>query len=213
MLTTTVFQSIGQTSHLPHPTKSSIRADFKIPNVYGNKVFNSYMEGLADMNVSYQRSIGDIFVYGLGFQYTIIRTDRFYTDASGFANFASPYLRVGLEKFENDMVHWEVTLKGGYVFKQFNSDFIEVDPDLSAYQGEAFSLTPQVGLSLIADDYLTFGLFLSYQFIFAEFSETYIGEDATGIGFTDQDYNRPYQIFAVGLGFTYYLGGKKGGFR
>jgi hypothetical protein len=195
--------TIGQ--QVKHPAKGSIKSDFKIPNGLGNRVFRDHIDGLADMNLSYQRSIADFFTYGVGFQYSILRVDRFFSGFDGMAYFATPYLRLGLEKFENDILHWEITIKAGATDSRFNSEYCRAIPDASPHQATAFTLIPQVGLSLLADENLSFGVYLSYQFIFDEFHESFICADATGYGYEARDYNRPYQIFSVGLGFTYYL--------
>lgn len=193
----------------PTPHHSVIKADFKLPTPVGNKVFKGVLNGVTDLDFSYNYRLVNDLAFGLGMKYGFwdIDVNAFPSDkVNGSHKIINPFVSVSKVFRQNEMFFIETELKVGYNTFTTNSSYNAVG---FQYKQNGINFEPKIGLYLqTPSELLSFGLTFNYNYINAGFSEKNLGVDkipgfAAGAGADKSHY------FSVGFGFYTFLPNKE----
>ena len=191
-----VHTSNAQTDDGEHP--HIFMMDFKLPSPTTNRSFRNYMNGVGDFNGTYMYRMENGLCLGGGFKYmfTEVHSAAFQTTTVGKLEIFNPFLKLGKRTAIGDRVFMEYSVKSGYDFVMTSANTC---PD--NYIQQTFNIEPQAGIYMYSNENLAFGVTMSYNFLFFEFTPDNLCLDyfpgavaESSMGFS--------QIFAVGLGFS-----------
>ena len=101
-----------------------------------------------------------------------------------------------MRKTLTEKTYLEISVISGYNFLNTKSNQCT-----SVYKQEAMNLMPQISYYLISSEFLSFGIILSYNYIWSEFTPANICMDSfPGVAPSNSIGNS--QVFGVGFGFS-----------
>jgi hypothetical protein len=191
--------------------RHSIKADFKLPTPLANFAFTKTVNGIADIAASWQYPVLRFIYLGAGYRYTYWEISDLQGNdkLAASTQFHSPYAVVGYERFASPIFSYSFALKAGYSFMEFYSNtFPSVNGKSKGPGQQAFWFSPEFTLGLMANDNLNFSMNVSYSLFTEEYTAADVGLTSFS-GLAASDSEGFYQVFAIGFGFTVYLGGEK----
>jgi hypothetical protein len=188
---------------------TSFKMDFKLPNTMSNRAFDQVVDGISDVNISYQFPLYKNLTLGFGMKHAFYKIDDLAITelTNGKANTFAPFARLTYEKWVSERIFFDVGVNGGYSFMFYESETCESPHKISAPHIE-----PHAGIYMMSNENLGFGIIVAYNFILADFTPEYLCLDDFS-GFSEADTKGISQTLSFGFGFTSIIGGKKkGGF-
>jgi hypothetical protein len=190
------------------PHHSVIKGDFKLPTPISNKAFRGVLNGVTDMDLSYNYRLTSDFAFGVGFKYGFwdIDVNSFPSDkVTGKMTVLNPFISVSKIFKQNRQFFIETELKFGYnsmnTIGTYNVNTFD-------YNQTGINFEPKIGLYLqTPSELLAFGLTINYNYIGAGFSEQNLEVDKIP-GIDAGTNNGNSQYFSVGFGFYTFLPNK-----
>lgn len=204
---------IGFVGNAQMDIDKSIKMDFKLPIPLANKSFVRVVNGISDINLSFQFPVWRNITLGVGAKHTLYQINEFNLPETteGNVQFTSGFLKLGYEKFLTTNVYVEGSVKGGYTYMDFKSKTCFLETGNWHQTDKSILLEPNVGLYMISRDNLAFGLIVSYTMIMDNFRPERLCLDRF-TGHSEAFSQGIYGTFNVGFGFSVFLN-KKSGFR
>lgn len=187
---------------------SVIKADFKLPTPIANKAFRSILNGVTDMDLSYNYRLANNFAFGAGCKYGFwdIDVNSFPSNkVTGKMKIINPFVSVSKVFQQNRQFFIETEFKVGYNTMSTTGSF---NSNSFNYNQTGINLEPKVGFYLqTPSELLSFGLTVNYNYIGAGFSEKNLEVNKVpGIEAGTSSNNSQY--FSVGFGFYTFLPNK-----
>lgn len=190
------------------PHHSVIKADFKLPTPTGDKMFRGILNGVMDLDLSYNYRLTNDFTFGLGMKYGFwdIDVNSFPSDkVNGSHKIINPFISVSKIFQQNSQFFIETEFKVGYNNITTASSYNTVGFE---YKQTGINLEPKIGFYLqTPNDLLAFGFTVNYNYIGAGFSGDNLGVNKLP-GFAAGSGGNSSQYFSVGFGFYTFLPNK-----
>lgn len=190
------------------PHHSVIKADFKLPTPIGDKVFRSFLNGVTDLDFSYNYRLLNDFAFGAGMKYGFWDIDvNAFSSAkvNGSHKVINPFVSVSKVFQQNKQLFIEAEFKVGYDSFNTTSSYNGVG---YTYKSSGFNLEPKVGFYLqTKSDLLSIGLTINYNYMTEGFSDKNLNRDKLP-GFSAGSGGNASQYFSIGFGFYTYLPNK-----
>ncbi len=190
------------------PHHSVIKADFKLPTPTGDKMFRTFLNGVTDLDFSYNYRLLNDFAFGAGMKYGFwdVDVNAFPSDkVNGTHKIINPFVSVSKVFQQNRQLFFEVELKAGYNTFNTTSEYNGVG---YTYKASGINFEPKFGVYLqTQSDLLSIGMTLNYNYMNASFSENNLGVNKLP-GFSAGSGGNPTQYFSVGFGFYTFLPNK-----
>lgn len=188
---------------------SSIQFNFKLPTPTFNRAFRGLVNGVSDVNIHAQMPLfKSNVVLGGGFKHSFMQFDDLKSDitTNGKFNFFKGYAKVSYQKFVNERFFYDMGIKAGYGFANISSDLCRDSSGVSSTHLDAgLFLEPSVGLYMISEDNLSFGLVLGYTYLQDDFDPAHLC--IADVNLIDAGDNvGAYQWFSVGFGASVFIG-------
>lgn len=201
------FTVFSQRSEKPKPFFKGV---FQLPNGTSNFAFKKLMGGVSDVGLSLNFPIGERFHAGVVLEHTYFTFDDLSIPERTNATMQMPgaSVTVGYTVPSSEKLNIEFAMNVGYSYMLTASETC-LDSTGSKYHVQnGLHLRPNVGFYLITNEYLSFGLTLSYSVYMSEFSPANICVPEFS-GYQNSDYSGNYQMFAIGFGFRTSLASRK----
>ncbi|MCT4580421.1 MAG: hypothetical protein N4A35_03310 [Flavobacteriales bacterium] len=187
---------------------SVIKADFKLPTPTGDKMFRGILDGMIDLDFSYNYRLLNDFAFGAGMKYGFwdIDVNSFPSDkVNGSHKIINPFVSVSRVFQQNRQLFIEAEVKVGYNNFNTTSEYNGVG---YTYKTTGVNFEPKVGVYLqTQSDLLSIGLTVNYNYMTAGFSEKNLGV-AKLPGFAAGTGGDTSQYFSIGFGFYTFLPNK-----
>lgn len=190
------------------PHHSVIKGDFKLPTPIANRAFRGILNGIADMDLSYNYRLLNNLAFGAGFKYGFwdIDVNSFPSDkVTGKMSILNPFGSVSYVMQQNRQFFIEAGIKVGYNLMNTSGTYNVNSFD---FDQTGINFEPKIGLYLqTPSELLSFGLTVNYNYIGAGFSERNLEVDK--IPGIDAGVSKgSSQYFSVGFGFYTFLPNK-----
>lgn len=188
--------------------KWTFNVELGLPTSVANQPFDDIMQGLVNASVYQQYSAPFHLNVGLGFRYTLMTINEFkvQTPVRGNMQTGCIFLKVGWDKYLNDRLALDFSVKFGYGRSYFSTDLNEnkgVNPVLF----EKVLIEPTAAMILSADERNSYRWCLGYAINGFGFSPQVIGMDDNS-GYDPSNFERLTQYLVIGFGYTFYFGVK-----
>jgi hypothetical protein len=171
--------------------------NFKLPKTILNHSFKNMIFGVANIDAQLQYEFLEKFELGIGYKYGYydVNSLAFQTKVNGQMENHNPFVKIGVKNSINENIFMNLCLKGGY-----NYGFTKINTCNENYLQNSFRLEPEFSIWMYSNENLAFGLLLSYNFWFSEFTpENFCMSNFPGMNPINSD--GIYQVFCVGFGF------------
>ena len=171
--------------------------NFKLPKTILNHSFKNMIFGVANIDAQLQYEFLEKFELGIGYKYGYydVNSLAFQTKVSGQMENHNPFVKIGVKNSINENIFMNLCLKGGY-----NYGCTKINTRNENYLQNSFRLEPEFSIWMYSNENLAFGLLLSYNFWFSEFTpENFCMSNFPGMNPINSD--GIYQVFCVGFGF------------
>ncbi|MDP4637798.1 MAG: hypothetical protein NWS40_04975 [Crocinitomicaceae bacterium] len=185
--------------------KHTFNIELGLPNGMVNKPFKDYMQGLVNIAPYYQFTLKNSLSFGAGIRYSYFGVNQFRVPLKtlGGMHSGGVFVKIGREKFHTDRFATDMGVKIGYNQHYFitnRNDSLGQNP----FVVSAISIEPTVKFSLVADEQVSYNLFVSYAFQGYAFKPNMLGLETDG-GYDTKEFSRPTSILIIGFGFSYYF--------
>lgn len=183
---------------------SVVMFDFKLPKSLANKSFKGLMSGLVNLDVCYQYNLENGLGFGAGFKYSYFELEgtAFQGVVTGQLEGYNPFFKLSKRKILNEKTYLEFSVNGGYNFLNTKSNQC-----LDVFKQSGGNIMPQIGYYMVSSEFLSFGIVVSYNYLWSGFSPANICMTSFP-GFDPSSSIGDTQVFAVGFGFSTYLPSK-----
>lgn len=188
------------------PTRHSvIKSDFKLPTPLGDKIFKGILNGVMDLDLSYNYRLLNDVAFGSGLKYGFwdIDVNAFPSNkVNGSHKILTPFVSISKVFPQNRQVFIETEIKVGY--NNFNTTS-QYDGVGYTYKTTGISFEPKFALYLqTQSELLSIGFTVNYNYMTSGFSEKNLNKEKlpnfkAGSG---KDYSN---YFSVGFGFYTFL--------
>lgn len=201
------FTVLSQKSEKPKPFFKGV---FQLPNGTSNFAFKKLMGGVSDLALSLNFPIGERFHAGFVFEHAYFTFDDLSIPERTNATMQIPggSLTFGYTIPSSEKLNVEFAMNAGYSYMLTSSETCFDANGKKFYIQNGLHLRPNVGFYLVTNEYLSFGLTLSYSIYVSEFSPDNLCIPEFS-GYQNSDYSGNYQMFAVGFGFRTSLSSRK----
>ncbi len=189
------------------PMVHSVKGDFKLPTPLGDENFREYMNGISDFNLYYQYPFAGNLTIGAGFKHSLYRVNDVQIPeiSDGKMVLYTPFIKFSYEKFTSDRIFYDVGIKGGFSTMDYSSE-ICATTGMPGYSDSGLNIEPQMGIYLISQDNLAFGLLASYTLTMIEFTpENACISSDTNATVTLHGNRGFIQTFNIGFGFSMFI--------
>ncbi len=188
--------------------KWTFNVELGLPTSIANKPFDDIMQGLACTSLYGQYSFPFHLNIGLGVRYSLLTINEFKVQSPvrGQMHSGSAFLKIGWDKFHNDRLATDFSVKVGYAQTYFNTDLnrkLGVNP----VQFNKILVEPTVALILSADERNSYRWCLGYCINGFGFRPQNLGFQDNS-GYDPKGFNKLTQYLVVGFGYTFYFGVK-----
>lgn len=190
------------------PHHSVIKGDFKLPTPIANKAFRGFLNGVTDIDLSYNYRLVNNLSFGAGFKYGFwdIDVNAFPSDkVTGKMKILNPFGSISYVMQQNRQFFIEAGFKVGYNLMNTSGTY---NANSFNFDQTGINFEPKVGFYLqTPSELLAFGLTVNYNYIGAGFSENNLEVDKIP-GITAGSSNGNSQYFSIGFGFYTFLPNK-----
>lgn len=188
--------------------KFTFNVELGLPTSIANKPFDAIMQGLVNASVYQQYSTPFHLNVGLGVRYTLMTINEFRVPVpvSGNMQTGCGFIKVGWDKFFNDRLAVDFSVKVGYARTYFTTDLNE-DKGINPVIFDKILVEPTAALILAADERNSYRWCLGYAINGFGFRPQDIGMDDDA-GYDPSNFNKLTQYLVIGFGYTFYFGVK-----
>ena len=188
--------------------KWTLNVELGLPTSIANQPFDDIMQGLVSSSLYGQYSFPFHLNIGLGVKYTLMQINEFrvQTPVRGQMQTGAAFLKIGWDKFHNDRLATDVSVKIGYAQTYFNTD-LNKGLGVNPVQFDRILIEPTAALILSADERNSYRWSLGYCINGFGFSPRHLGLQDDG-GYNTDNFNKLTQYLVIGFGYTFYFGVK-----
>ena len=189
--------------------KGSFGVDIAVPTKANNAAFQRTFQGLFNGGLDYQYNVYKGITVGMGLKYALFNLNSFAFDnaeISGAYHMPGAYLTVGYEKFTNERVSINFSVRAGYSF------LLSANDSCTAIQGnmhvsESVFVEPQIEVLLLSEKISPHGFSfqLGYSIYFNEFNQSELCMTEIK-NILPEDYQGITRYLSIGFGYRYYFG-------
>ena len=171
--------------------------NFKLPKTILNPSFKNMIFGVANIDAQLQYEFFDKLEIGIGYKYGYydVNSLAFQTKVDGQMENHNPFLKIGINNVLNERIFMNLSIKGGY-----NYGFTKINTCNENYLQNSFRLEPEFSIWMYSTENLAFGLLVSYNFWFSEFTPANFCM-TNFPGMNPSNSKGIYQVFCAGFGF------------
>ena len=171
--------------------------NFKLPKTILNPSFKNMIFGVANIDAQLQYEFFDKLEIGVGYKYGYydVNSLAFQTKVDGQMENHNPFLKIGINNELNERIFMNLSIKGGY-----NYGFTKINTCNENYLQNSFRLEPEFSIWMYSTENLAFGLLVSYNFWFSEFTPANFCM-TNFPGMNPSNSKGIYQVFCAGFGF------------
>jgi hypothetical protein len=187
----------------------SFTFEIGLPNAFTNIANKDIMQGLVCVAPQYQYASKSGFAFGIGLHYTYFNVNEFRVSQKVFGGIhtGAAYLKLGHEKFWNDIFGTDIGIKVGYLESYANTDLLRAK-GIRFERKQALVIEPTIAFVLASDVNASYRFIISYPFYGYSFTPEMIGIDSN-VGYTKDELAKSNSFLTVGFGYTFYFNGKK----
>lgn len=185
--------------------KHTFNVELGLPNSFGNKPFNSIMQGLVNCEPYYQFALPNSLAFGAGFKYTYFDVNEFKTPEPIFGGMhtVGAFVKLSREKFHSDRFGTDLGVKVGYTQNYISTDLNKA-MGRNPVTFDAGIIEPTIGLVLSADEFTSYRLTIGYTIQGFSFDPEQLGTALDG-GWEPDELQKISHYLTIGFGFTYYF--------
>jgi len=193
------------------PHDDSFTFDLGLPNAFVNEPFKDIMQGLVSATPTYQYRMPSGFAYGVGVQYTYFAINEFRLPEKvyGGMHTGAAFLKLGYEKFFNEIIGIDAGLRVGYLQSYMRSDALLANNNERFRMTQATYFEPMISLVMAVDVNSSYRFTVGYPVYGFNFTPGMIGVQ-NNLGYNPADFNKTASFLTVGFGWSFYFNGKKG---
>ena len=188
--------------------KFTFNVELGLPATIVNKPFDRIMQGLVCSSIYGQYSFPFHLNVGAGVRYSLLTINEFAvpTPVRGQMQSGCAFLKVGWDKFFNDRLATDFSVKVGYAQTYFSTDLNKAQ-GVNPIQFNKVMIEPTVALILLADERNSYRWCLGYSINGFGFQPATLGLTSNE-GYDPSEFKKLTQYLVVGFGYTFYFGVK-----
>lgn len=188
--------------------KFTFNVELGLPTSIANKPFDNIMQGLICSSLYGQYSFPFHLNVGVGVRYSLLTINEFSVPSpvKGQMHSGAAFLKLGWDKFHNDRLATDVSVKVGYAQTYFNTD-LNKENGVNPTKFEHLLIEPTVALILLANERNSYRWSLGYCINGFGFQPMHLGLPSNE-GYDPEQFNKLTQYLVIGFGYTYYFGVK-----
>ena len=177
--------------------KFSFGMSFKLPKTIQNLIFKKTIYGVGDLDAQFNYKIIPNLEVSLGFKYGYydVNSVAFQSDIDGQFETHLPFIKLSYIKDVSDRVFLDFGVRTGYNFSSTKTTNCS-----TTFLQNSFRVEPEFGVYMLSTELLSFGLVVSYNLWFAEFSPQHFCMNSIS-GMNPAESVGIYQTFCAGFSF------------
>ena len=191
--------------------KFTFNVELGLPSSIRNKPFDDIMQGLICSSVYGQYSFPFHLNVGLGVRYSLLTINEFRVPSPVRGNMqsGSAFLKIGWDKFHNDRLATDFSVKIGYAQTYFSTD-LNKTLGINPVEFDHILVEPTAALILSANERNSYRWCIAYCINGFGFQPKTLGLGSNE-GYDNSEFSKLTQYLVVGFGYTYYFGVKTSG--
>jgi hypothetical protein len=181
--------------------KFSFGMSFKLPKTIQNTTFKKTMYGIGDLDAQFNYKLIPNIEFSLGYKYGYydVNSVAFQSNIDGQFETHLPFIKLSYIKDLSDRMFVDFGVRSGYNFSSTKTTNCS-----TAFLQNAFRIEPELGVYMLSTDLLSFGLVVSYNIWFNEFSPQHFCVNSIS-GMNPSESVGIYQTFCAGFSFKTYF--------
>lgn len=188
--------------------KWTYNVELGLPSSIANEPFDNIMQGLVNTSMYVQYSAPFHLNAGVGVRYTLMTINEFKVPYAVRGNMQTGcvFVKLGWDKFHNDRLATDFSVKVGYAQTYFTTD-LNKTAGINPVQFNKILVEPTAALILSADERNSYRWVLGYCINGFGFSPQNIGF-TDNVGYDPSGFKKLTQFLVVGFGYTFYFGAR-----
>lgn len=180
-----------------------------LPNGMVNGPFKNIMQGLVYVSPMYQYTQKSGLCLGAGLHYSYFSVNQFRINqkVNGGMHSGAAFLKVGHEKFWNNALATDISVKGGIAQSVIITDVLKT-AGIGFLPKTCLYFEPNIGICLASEVNASFRLTIGYAVYGFGFKPWDLGVNSD-LGYSQAELNKVSSFLVVGFGYSRYFNGKK----
>ena len=181
--------------------KFSFGMSFKLPKTIQNTIFRKTIYGVGDLDAQFNYKIIPNLEFSLGYKYGYydVNSVAFQSNIDGQFETHLPFIKLSYINDVSDRIFIDFGVRSGYNFSATKTTNCS-----TSFLQNAFRVEPELGVYMLSTDLLSFGLVISYNLWFAEFTPQHFCMNSIS-GMNASESVGIYQTFCAGFSFKTYF--------
>ena len=181
--------------------KFSFGMSFKLPKTIQNTIFRKTIYGVGDLDAQFNYKVIPNLEFSLGYKYGYydVNSVAFQSNIDGQFETHLPFIKLSYINDVSDRIFIDFGVRSGYNFSATKTTNCSTN-----FLQNAFRVEPELGVYMLSTDLLSFGLVISYNLWFAEFTPQHFCMNSIS-GMNASESVGIYQTFCAGFSFKTYF--------